>query len=142
MFQSLFQKMKWCLKIVIDRDHFTSPKTVWYHHEPDGCQKLTITSKIRYKILSINNFESIKFKQLPRNKWRVNLEIKEGYSLDRIKMNEWIWAKLVKMTEKLTTTNIYMVNMTKNIIKITTTKNINGWIWQKIENIIREINIF
>ena len=39
------------------------------------------------------------------------------------------------MTEKLTTTNINMVNMTENIKNITTKKNINGWTWPKIENI-------
>ena len=60
----------------------------------------------------------------------------EGYSLDRIKMTKWIWPKSVNMTEKLTRTNINMVNMTKNIINITTTTNINGWIWPKIESII------
>ena len=36
----------------------------------------------------------------------------EGYSLDRIKMTEWIWPKLVNMTEKLTTMNVNMVNLT------------------------------
>ena len=45
----------------------------------------------------------------------------EGYSLDWIKMTEWIWPKLVNMTENLTTTNINMVNLTENILNITTT---------------------
>ena len=34
--------------------------------------------------------------------------------------------KSVNMTEKLTTTNVNMVNLTENIINITTTTNING----------------
>ena len=48
----------------------------------------------------------------------------EGYLLDRIKMTESRWPKSVNMTEKLTTTYINMVNMTENIINITTTMNI------------------
>ena len=38
------------------------------------------------------------------------------------------------MTEKLTTMNVNMVILTENIINITTTMNINGWIWPKIKN--------
>ena len=53
-----------------------------------------------------------------------------------IHLTEWIWLKLVNMTEKLTITNVNMVNMTENVITITTTTNVNGWIWPKIENII------
>ena len=64
----------------------------------------------------------------------------EGYSLDQIKMTEWIWPKLVSMTEKLTTTNINMVNMTKNIINITTTTNINRWIYEYFSNSGRHSN--
>ena len=66
-------------------------------------------------------------------KYRIkrNKEKKEGYSLDRNKMTEWIWPKSVNMIKKLTTTNINMVNMTKNIINITTTTNINKWYDQK-----------
>ena len=37
-------------------------------------------------------------------------------------------TEIVTMTKKLTTTNINMVKMTENIINITTTMNINGWI--------------
>ena len=65
-----------------------------------------------------------------------NVYLLEGYSLDQIKMTEWIWPKLVNMTKKFTTTNINMVNMTKNIINIDTTKNINGWIWPKIHCLV------
>ena len=40
---------------------------------------------------------------------------KEGYSLDQIKMTEWIWLKSVNMTKKLTKTNVNMVNLVENI---------------------------
>ena len=67
--------------------------------------------------------------------------IKQGYSIDRIKMTEWICPKLVNMTEKLTTTNVNMVNLTENIINITTTTNINGWIWPNI-SIFGQIQLY
>ena len=42
----------------------------------------------------------------------------EGYSLDPIKMTEWIWSQLVNLTENIinitTTTNMNPVNLTEN----------------------------
>ena len=38
---------------------------------------------------------------------------KEGKSFDRIDMTEWIWTKNLKMTEKITPTNINLANMTE-----------------------------
>ena len=46
--------------------------------------------------------------------WAFNKYLYEGYSLDWIKMAEWIWPKLVNMTKKLTTMNV------------------NFWTWPKI----------
>ena len=66
------------------------------------------------------------FTLLPKN-W----ENSQDYSLDRIKMTEWIWPKLVNMTKKLTK-NVNFLNMTENIINITATTNNNGLICPKI----------
>ena len=49
-----------------------------------------------------------------------------------IHLTESRWPKLVNMTKKLTMTNVNMVNLTENIINITTTTNVNGWIWPKL----------
>ena len=57
----------------------------------------------------------------------------EGYSLDQIKMTEWIWPKTVNMMEKLTTTNTIMVSLTEIIINITTMMNLSVWIWPKVK---------
>ena len=51
-------------------------------------------------------------------------------------MTEWIWLKTVNMTKKVTTMNVNMVNMTKNIINITTKTNVKGRVWPKIKNIV------
>ena len=37
----------------------------------------------------------------------------EGKSFDQINMTEWIWPKNLKMNEKITPTNINLLNMTK-----------------------------
>ena len=51
----------------------------------------------------------------------------EGYSLDRIKMTD-----IGEHDRKIDNDERYHLNMSENIINITTMTNINGWIWPKI----------